>query len=81
MSLYNEQSLDEIIINCPNPRCNEEIESTIAEIIRSRRVNCRRCRSQIEFNSLVISNLKSEMSKIERLKEDIMRNAKVNIRG
>ena len=81
MSLYNEQSLDEIIINCPNPKCDKEIETTISEIVQNRKEKCPKCRSQIEFNSLVLSNLKNEISKIEKLKEDILRNAKFNIRG
>ena len=81
MSLYNQQSLDELSINCPNPKCTREIEITIGEIIKKQRVRCSRCQSEIEFNHSVVHNLKSESAKIEKMKDDIMRNAKINIRG
>lgn len=81
MSLFNEKNLDQITLDCPNPKCNKEIEITISEIVQNHKAKCPKCYSQIEFHYSVLSNLKSEIAKIEKLKDDIMNNAKINIRG
>ena len=66
-----------IELPCPK-RCSysSKIEITYYEIISKKEAKCRRCGSNYKFGSSEVSNLRSSMSYVQRLTDEISRKSK-----